>query len=251
MDAKRLVYWIPIVLSIVALPLAIASFYLNITDEPPVVYEAGSLTGEESADIAARALEKAEQNNEVAGTILSLLEGGSVLLTIIVAAVAGIYTLNLRDLREDLEGKADANQEKIDTALAVRAAELDRLTLQLTQQAEQSKVQVEKLTDMIVEQLEEARHRAENSFRVLTLQQLVDQQVQARNYDMSIAMLQEAHELEPDNQSTNYLLGYLYISKKRFEEALDYLQRVFEVDPTFCPCLGSNGFGAKSLRSPN
>ena len=247
MDAKKYVYWMPIVLSIVALPLAIASFYFTVTDDPPVVYEAGSLTGDESAEIASRALEKAEQNNEVAGTILSLLEGGSVLLTIIVAAVAGIYTLNLRDLREDLEGKADANQEKIDNALALRAAELDKLTLELTQQAEQSKAQVNDLTQMIVEQLEDARQRAENSFRVLTLQQLVDQQVQSRNYDMAIAMLQEAHDLEPDNQSTNYLLGYLYISKKRFQEALDYLQRVFEVDPNFAPALAAMGLAQSRL----
>jgi hypothetical protein len=137
-DIRRAIYWLPVVLSVVALPLALTALYLSITNGEGVVYEQGALDSQEAADIAARALQQAEQNNETAGTVLSLLEGGSVLLTLIVGAVAAIYTLNLRDLRQDLESKADASQEKVENALALREAELENLALELRNLARES-----------------------------------------------------------------------------------------------------------------
>ncbi|PJF41681.1 MAG: hypothetical protein CUN55_11560, partial [Phototrophicales bacterium] len=244
---KFLVHWIPLALSIVALPLAASAYYLGITHSDTIIYEQGSLDSEEAADVAARALADAQAANETASTILSLLEGGSVLITLIVGAVAIVFTLNLRDLREDLEAQANANQEKIESTLRSREAELALLTEQVRTLANESRQQIERLTTTINEQLEEARNRAERSFRVLTLQMLAEQQVRARNYDTAISQLREAYELEQDNLSTNYLLGYLYVIKRQFEEALFYLRRALERDPEFAPALAALGLALRRL----
>ncbi|NDJ86538.1 MAG: tetratricopeptide repeat protein [Chloroflexi bacterium] len=258
MRFKFLVHWLPLALSLVALPFALAGFYLIVTQEDPVVYEQGALDSQEAADVAARALEQAEANNDTADTILGLLEGGSVLLTIIVGVVAFVFTLNLRDLRSDLEGEAEANQAKVDSelkfraeqmnnALSAREAELRQLTTELTSLGEESRRRVEELTSMITQRLDEARQLAENSFRVLSLQLLAEQQVRARNYDSAISMLLEAHELEPENQTTNYLLGYLYTAQRKFETALDYLETAHRVAPNFAPAQAAIGLAQRRL----
>lgn len=247
MKLKFLVHWLPLALSIVALPVAASAYYLAVTGNARVVYEQGALDSEEAADVAARALSDAEAANETAGTILSLLEGGSVLITLIVGAVAVVFTLNLRDLRDDLEGQAEANQEKVEATLRTREAELSLLTDQVKSQASESRKQIEALTALINQQLESARVQAETSFRVLTLQMLAEQQVRARNYDTAISQLREAYELEDTNQSTTYLLGYLYITKRRYEDALFYLRRTLERDPDFAPALAALGLALQRL----
>ncbi len=248
MYIKRLVYWLPLVLSIVALPLALTTYIqLHSREGDTIIYESGTMDSEEAADIAARALDKAEQNNEMASTILSLLEGGSVLLTIIVAAVAAIYTLNLRDLRQDLESQANNNQERIEAVFTQRETELERLTADLSTLASESREQMGELSTTISERLEQARQEAENAFRVLSLQLLAEQQVRARNYDSAIVMLLEAYELEPRNQSTNYLLGYLYIAKRQFEDALRFLRQALDAAPQFAPSLAAMGLAQRRL----
>ena len=247
LQVKSIVYWLPLALSIAALPFAVAGFYMAITQNDTIVYEQGTIDSEEAADIAARSLDKSEQLNETAGTVLSLLEGGSVLITIIVGAVAVVFTLNLRDLREDLAAEVRANQEKVDNTLKQRESELQKLTTEIRGQAQSSQQQIENLTTLINTQLEQARQEAETSFRVLTLQIFAEQQVRARYYDTAFTMLQEAIELAPDNLSINYLLGYLYIARQKFEEALQYLQRALEKDGDFAPALAAKGLALSRL----
>lgn len=247
MKLKFIVYWLPLALSIVSLPLAMTGFYLGITQNDTVIYEQGAIDSEEATDIAARALQESEDANNTADTVLGLLEGGSVLLTFIVGAVAVVFTLNLRDLREDLERQADANQEKVESTLALRESQLDKLTVQITQQADESRQQIDALTTIINDQLSLAREQAERSFQVLSLQMLAEQQVRSRNYDTAIEMLRRAHALEETNQSTNYLLGYLYIAKRNFEDALYYLRLVLEGDPNFAPALAALGLALRRI----
>ncbi len=247
MKLKFLVHWLPLALAIVALPLAASAYYMAITRSETIIYEQGALDSEASADIAVRALAEAEQATGTADTILSLLEGGSVLITLIVGSVAVVFTLNLRDLRDDLELQANANQEKVDTTLRLRESELAQLTQQVREQSNESRKQIETLTTLINQQLELARSQAEKSFRVLTLQMLAEQQVRAHNYDTAISQLREAYELEETNQSTTYLLGYLYIIKRQFEEALFYLRRTLSNDTDFAPALAALGLALRRL----
>lgn len=244
---KTIIYWLPLALSVAAFPFAIAGFYMAVTQNDATVYEQGALDSEEAADVAARSLSESQRLNDTTDTVLGLLEGGSVLITIIVGSVAVVFTLNLRDLREDLEAEVRANQEKVDNILAQRGSELDQLSSRIRDQAAASKDQIERLTTVINNQLQTARDEAESSFRVLTLQVLAEQQVRARNYDTAIIMLQEAYELDKDNQSTNYLLGYLYIAKRQFEESLKYLRQALESDADFAPALAATGLALRRL----
>lgn len=255
MKTEKIVHWLPLALAVLALPLAITAFFITVTnDVDPIVYEQGTFDSEEAADIAARALDKAEQNNQTAGTILSLLEGGSVLLTLIVGAVAVTYTLNLRDLREDMEERAELNENRVQNILNVREAELDTLTDnlknlydQISNITSETQTRLEGMSELITQQLDHARQQAENSFRVLSLQLLAEQQVRARNYDTAIQTLQEAHEVEQDNRTTNYLLGYLYIARRKFEEALSHLTEALKQNADFAPALAAMGLAQRRI----
>lgn len=259
LKTEKFVHWLPLALAVVALPMAFAAFFFAVIDDPDqIVYEQGTFNSREAADIAAQALERAEQNNETANTILSLLEGGSVLLTLIVGAVAITYTLNLRDLREDMEERAEANEERVRNTLSLREAELNNLSQELrnfisvtdqqfTKLTTETQTRLEGMTALITEQLEDARIKAEKSFRVLSLQLLAEQQVRARNYDTAIQTLQDAYELDDDNQTTNYLLGYLYIARRKFEGALDHLTRALKDNQDFAPALAAMGLAQRRL----
>jgi tetratricopeptide (TPR) repeat protein len=247
LQTKTIIYWLPLALSVAAFPFAIAGFYMAVTQNDAVVYEQGALDSDEAADVAARSLAESQRLNDTADTVLGLLEGGSVLITIIVGSVAVVFTLNLRDLREDLEAEVRANQEKVDNILQQRQNELTQLSTRIRDQAEASRGEIERLTSLINDRLRTARDEAEVSFRVLNLQVLAEQQVRARNYDTAIIMLQEAHRLNPDHQPTNYLLGYLYISRRQFEESLTYLRKALESDQNFAPALAATGLALRRL----
>ncbi len=271
---KRLIDWLPLIFAVVALPFSVAALYLVLNLEDPVIYEQGSLDSEVAADVAARALDQAQQNNETAGTVLGLLEGGSVLLTVTVVLLAGTTILNIRDLREDLESKAESNRESIEKTVGMQKERLDTLANNLEKQADASQERVERelkaredqlnmltanlssLTDesqarldaldaMVTSQLQIAREEAEKSFRVLQLQMLAQQQVRSGNYDTAIFRLLEAYPLDPHNQTTNYLLGYLYTAQRRFEEASDYLKTALDTDPEFAPALAALGLAQR------
>ena len=259
LKTEKFVHWLPLALAVVALPLALVAFFAAAIDDPDqIVYEQGTFNSQEAADIAARALERADQNNETANTILSLLEGGSVLLTLIVGAVAITYTLNLRDLREDMEERAEANEERVRNTLSLREAELNTLSQELrnfitvtdqqfTKLTQETQSRLEGVTELITKELADARIKAEQSFRVLSLQLLAEQQVRARNYDTAIQTLQEAYELDGSNQTTNYLLGYLYIARRKFEGALNHLTRALKDNQDFVPALAAMGLAQRRL----
>ncbi|MBI5930274.1 MAG: tetratricopeptide repeat protein [Chloroflexi bacterium] len=257
-------------LAFLAFPIALAAFYLAMTRlDDTNVYEQGSLDSREAADVAARALDAAEHNNNTVGTILSFLEGGSALLGLILAASASFLVINIRDIRSDLEGQAratdekvearsKASEDKVETTRHRAESEMARLSQELETAVKNTNKQIEELTEItrnrivelttqITDQLETTRQKAENSFRVLSLQLLAEQQVRARNYDSAIQTLQEAIELDADNQTTNYLLGYLYTARRKFELALQHLTRALQVNPNFAPALAAMGLAQRRI----
>lgn len=255
---------LPLGLAILSLPISIVALILALSvDNPTNIYESGSLTGEETARTAAQALERAEQNNETVDTVLGLLEVGLGLLAGIAGVAAIVFTVNLRDIRSDLEQRAEANethvqdqlaatQAQVEQRLSQRERELNSLGTQLrevadttrheiTQLSSNTSQQITHLTQLIERKLDEARQEAENAFKVLSLQLLAEQQVRARNYKTAIQTLEEAYSLDNTNQTTNYLLGYLYTTRRRYEEARDYLHQALEISPDFAPALAALG----------
>ncbi len=247
-----------LMLAFLAFPVALAAMIIATGADDGNIYERGSLNSAEAADLAARALHEAEKNNDSVGTILSFLEGGSVLLGLIIAASASFLVVNLRDIRGDLEKQARASEHKVELTRQRAEAEVERLGRELESAVQKTNKQIEELTEttrhrivelttLITDQLETTRHKAENSFRVLSLQLLAEQQVRAHNYESAIQSLQEAFELDGDNQTTNYLLGYLYTARRKFELALQHLTRALHVNPNFAPALAAMGLAQRRI----
>lgn len=259
---KFIVDRLPLVLSMLALPISVIALIWALNAGDKQVYEPGSIVidSEEgrTAETVQRALERSEENNESMGTVLSLLEVGLALLGAIIAVAAVIFTINLRDIRSDLEGRAAANEKQVESRLNLRESELTAVGNQVRAMADTTKDQINELSDstrnqldflknLIHEELDQARRRAENSFKVLSQQLLAEQQVRARNYKTAIETLEEAHAIEPENQTTNYLLGYLYTARRQFGEAMEHLNQALATNPDFAPALAALGLAQRRM----
>ncbi|MCI0713981.1 MAG: tetratricopeptide repeat protein [Chloroflexi bacterium] len=247
---------LPLIFGMLALPISIIALVWALNAGDTVTYEV--VDGQEAASVAQQALDRSEQNNESVGTVLSLLEVGLALLGAIIAAAAVFLTINVRDIRGDLEQRAGQYEDKVDSLLSQRERELDDLSNQLRSVVASTKDQIsdlsssmegqiDTLTSLITSELQTARQQAENSFKVLSLQLLAEQQVRARNYKTAIQTLEEAYELDEMNQTTNYLLGYLYTARRRFDDALKHLRKALEVNPDFAPVLAAMGLAQRRI----
>ncbi len=259
---KFIVDRLPLVLSMLALPISIIALIWALNAGDKQVYEPGSIVidGEEGrmAESVQHALERSEENNDSVATVLSLLEVGLGLLGALIAVAAVIFTINLRDIRSDLEGRAEANERLVESRLNLRESELTAVGNQIRTMADTTKDQINELSDstrgqldflknLIHEELDQARQRAENSFKVLSQQLLAEQQVRARNYKTAIETLEEAYTIEPDNQTTNYLLGYLYTARRQFGDAMEHLNQALAINPDFAPALAALGLAQRRM----
>ncbi len=179
-------------------------------------------------------LERANDAVTFADSILSFLEGASVVVGAILAVGAWM-------LRNSIQNQIEATNEFVQRAereFQEREASLKALEASLKQQLE----------DMIVytrDQLGEAQARAQDAFRVLSLLVLAEQQIRDHNIDTALSTLEDAQELDPDNQATNYLLGYLYTTRKQFDEAIDRLERTLQTEPNFAPAIAALGLALR------
>lgn len=255
-----MVNWIndhfPLLFGMVTIGISVVALVYALNAGENVSYEV--VDGSRAASAAQQALERAEQNNESVGTVLSLLEVGLALLGAIIAVAAFFLTINIRDIRGDLELRAEQYEDKVDSLLSQRERELDDLSTQLravvastkdqiSDLSDSMEGQIDNLTGLITSELQTARQQAENSFKVLSMQLLAEQQVRARNYKTAIQTLEEAYELDDENQTTNYLLGYLYTARRRFDEALKHLRKALEVNPDFAPVLAAMGLAQRRI----
>lgn len=101
----------------------------------------------------------------------------------------------------------------------------------------------------------DAKNEAQQSFRVLRLQLLAEQQVRSRNIDTAIHTLQNVLEIDPDDHVTNYLLGYLYTSRKEIDRAIRHLEHALSIEPDFTPGIAALGLALRrkgdSLEEPD
>lgn len=249
---------LPLILAMLALPISIVALIYALNGGGTTVYNPGTADDPESVRVAQQALEQAQQNSDSVGTVLSLLEVGLALLGALIGVAAIIFTINLRDIRGDLERRADEYEREVETRLSSREEELNSLSGQLRAVVDSTKTQisdvshnmeaqVDNLTALITTELNKARASAENAFRVLSLQLLAEQQVRSRNYKTAIHTLEEAHEIDNTNQTTNYLLGYLYTARRRFDEALKHLEQALAVNPDFAPALAAMGLAQRRI----
>lgn len=245
---KMITHWLPLALTIIFIPVSAAAFSMAIDAQGPDQY---SLDDPTTADETLRRIEiaanQSEQNNQSVDNILSFIEGGSILIGGIIALLGFAFTLNIRDLRQDLESQAKSTQERVERTLTDREEDFKTLTANLQKTVEETRQQTADLAQLIERQLKEARATAENAFRVISFQILGEQQLRVHNYDTSIQILQQAYELDNNNPTTNYLLGYIYTARRKFALAQEHLERALKGSPNFAPALAALGLAQRRM----
>lgn len=78
-------------------------------------------------------------------------------------------------------------------------------------------------------------HETLLAIRALSLLQLGEQQLEARNIQSALRTYQEAYTLDPNNPATNYFLGYLYAENRQLEKGIEHLKRALTQNEQFPP----------------
>lgn len=213
-----------------------------------------------------------QQATDSADIILGFIESGSILLGALIALGVVVFGASIKDVRNDIdEMNREAERriqqnEAIFTELQQHIREqMERAISEAENRVESSEKRIEDLGERIKRSIDEteetnktlhlrvdeavqkARLEAEKSFEVLSLLLLAEQQVRARNRASAITTLNKAYDIDPHNQTTNYLLGYLYVGRKAFDTAIEHLERALRVDPNFAPALAAMGLAQRRM----
>lgn len=213
-----------------------------------------------------------ERASSSAETILGFIESGFTLLGAAIAIAAIAFGLSIQDVRSRLTDNIEAadtrfdNNEKRLEEVLVKVNQEVQNSIQQGQERLRSSVDhvtslakgfensikdteitVAGLHQLVNQAVESAKTDAENSFRVLSLLLLAEQQVRARNRTTAIVTLQEAYAIDPNNQTTNYLLGYLYVGRKDFDLAVNHLKQALAASPDFAPALAAMGLAQRRM----
>jgi len=219
--------------------------------------------------------DQADSAANSADVILSFIEGASILLAALVAISVLVIGSSIQDIRSQLEESiANAetrfinNEESLANLVSTIQQQVDDSIQQAETRTRTSEERVQNLSARIEDSIKEtegvvaglhgivheavegAKQDAENSFRVLSLLLLAEQQVRARNRTTAIATLEEAHKIDPLNQTTNYLLGYLYVGRKEFDTAIQHLKSALQINPNFAPALAAMGLAQRRMGDP-
>ncbi|MEP6987163.1 MAG: hypothetical protein ABI970_16270, partial [Chloroflexota bacterium] len=81
----------------------------------------------------------------------------------------------------------------------------------------------------------EGDHETLLAIRALSLLQLGEQQVKARNIKSALRTYEEAYALDHNNLATNYYLGYLYIETRQIDKGIGLLKRALTQNEQYPP----------------
>lgn len=107
--------------------------------------------------------------------------------------------------------------------------------------------EVTKIRDQAENMLKEIRERTGAAIRALQLVQLGENQLRTGNLSEALDTFKSAYELAPDNETTNYFLGELYVLQRDLESALFHLEKALDVSPNFAPAIASRGFALRLM----
>ncbi len=91
----------------------------------------------------------------------------------------------------------------------------------------------------------ESDHQTLLAIRALSLLQLGEQQLEARNIPSALRTYQEAYALDPNNPATNYFLGYLYTENHQIEQGIEHLQRALTQNAHYTPAEGALAYALR------
>ncbi len=230
---RRLWSNVPLVLALAACLVAGVAVYWahqSVQGSGPAVNTADGLSTDEATII----LERANDAVNHVGNLLSFLE---VALGII-GFLGAVGAWMLRSMILDKIDEVRALEERVTQAAQERQAHLEALERALEAEQRALRQQIEQRLERVAEEGREA-------FRLLSLQLLAEQQVRSHNIDTAIATLQSALEIKEDDPSANYLLGYLYTTRKKLDLAIEHLQRALKHEPDFAPAIAALGLALR------
>lgn len=207
---------------------------------------------EEALEAAMRVSEQSGVVVEYVGLVLTI---GGVVVTLV---GAGLGFLGFRSQQELLSSRRKIEQLGDEYQALIQSAEEDIGKAKRELQEEGSRLQTE-IRDLLTEgveasagkltdQLEEFRKKTEDTMRALLLSDLGVQQFRAGNSQVALRSFQEAHNLDPDNQTVNYLLGELYILQMDLDAAIKHLRLALKQDEGLAPAMAALGL-AKRLQA--
>ncbi|MBN1680756.1 MAG: tetratricopeptide repeat protein, partial [Anaerolineae bacterium] len=217
--------------TLVAVALAVLALFVAWRNDRRVRLETGDDVTVEQAEAI---LERANETTAFADSILSFLEGASVVVGVILAVGAWMLRNGIQRQIEE----TNAFVAQTEHTFAARERSFQELQETLKHNLETMVAQTEV-------KIEATRQQAADSFRVLSMLVLAEQQVRAHNIDTATRTLESAYALDPDNQATNYLLGYLFTTQKRFDEAIAHLERALASEPHFAPAVAALGLALR------
>ena len=179
-------------------------------------------------------LERANDAVNFADSVLTFLEGASVVLGVMIALGAWMLRSSVQDQIAAIRAENDATQQR----LAEREAALQQLEREVRGHLQDALANTQ-------HEIEEARQRADRSFRLLNNLVLAEQQVRAHNHASALNILNDAVKQEPDNYAINYLLGYLYSLRKEYDRAIQHLEHSLEREDGFAPAIAALGLALR------
>jgi tetratricopeptide (TPR) repeat protein len=248
---------------------------IELTEENSYAIPLDDALQEQLADMD-RVTQDAQSAARSADFVLGFLEGGSILLAALVGVAVVVFGSSIQDVRSQLDASVseadkrlsttekrmedlvETMQQRVSASLIEGEARFQaneerneqrvgELTARIEDSIKDTEATIQNLHGIVNEAVNSAKEDAEKSFRVLSLLLLAEQQVRARNRKTAISTLEEAYGLDPSHQTTNYLLGYLYVGRKDFNLAIDHLERALQFDPTFAPALAAMGLAQRRM----
>ena len=226
---------------IAAIVLVLALFVLSAVIHPVLAIQSAPtpmptatdnllITAQNSLTQAQNALAQVNQLNGQVSLILGFIQAVGVIGGILAALIGlGFGITGLRTFNEYRDELGTAREE-----LGMMKAQLAAAT------AEASQVRKD-LEAANAEQIGLLQEQATAAYRALGLLQIGEQQLEIGNLHAAMQMYREAHDLNPDNQITNYMLGELYLIERDLPHAIKYLERARELGPTMAPVYAAIG----------
>jgi tetratricopeptide (TPR) repeat protein len=220
-----------VVLLAIALPVFAQETPVDPSSYTPEELEALVERVEAAADRAETALaemdeigQRADDSVSYAYDLFGFFEVMSAIMGIgvpLLAVIAGFLGFNrLRSAESELK----ETREKFGQELQARQAEFDALRDQLRASAQ------------------EQRDSAVNTSLAQALLPLGERQYRAQDFAGALDTYRRALELDPDNPSIHYRLGYVYTHSGELDLAKKHLARSLEVDDKFTPSRAALGY---------
>jgi tetratricopeptide (TPR) repeat protein len=227
-DAQTLLLALAVILSALALYVALRE---ERRPTPPPAIDFSDGVSPPEAEII---LQRASDATNFVSSLLNFLEVAFSAISL--ALVVGAWVL--RGMILDQVEETREFVKRTEEQLQQRNERLDQLEKRLTDD-------LRRMVDETHREIDQVKRQGRDSFRVLSLQLLAEQQVRAHNIETAIGTLQTALALAPDDHATNYLLGYLHASRQEIDQAIEYLEHALAQEPNFTPGIAALGLALR------